>query len=175
MPPQRRENMQPGLIVRLVTNRARQLNVAAQLGVIAWQCFEGDVWGEGFHSFSFLRSLEYSACDMKARANIRPRLKCLAAMRRTFCPATPIIHHANHEAFNDARVDAAASFCRAGTGMVRRHNQSRIMEKPRMKYSYRSSQFVHYKLIGGHHGLQVSESFVYADEAKQLVAAFLLQ
>lgn len=38
-----------------------------------------------------------------------------------------------------------------------------------------SPLFVHYKLIGGNHGLQVSGSFVYADEAKQLVAAFLLQ
>jgi poly(3-hydroxybutyrate) depolymerase len=46
---------------------------------------------------------------------------------------------------------------------------------PFVKYSYRSGQFVHYKLIGGNHGLQVSGSFVYADEAKQLIAAFLLQ
>jgi poly(3-hydroxybutyrate) depolymerase len=45
---------------------------------------------------------------------------------------------------------------------------------PFVKYTYRSGQFVHYKLIGGNHGLQVSGSFVYADEAKQLVAAFLL-
>ena len=44
-----------------------------------------------------------------------------------------------------------------------------------VKYSYRSGQFVHYKLIGGNHGLKVGDSFVYADEAKQLVAAFLLQ
>ncbi len=44
-----------------------------------------------------------------------------------------------------------------------------------VKYTYRSGQFVHYKLIGGNHGLQVSGSFVYADEAKQIVAAFLLQ
>lgn len=46
---------------------------------------------------------------------------------------------------------------------------------PFVKYTYRSGQFVHYKLIGGNHGLQVSGSFVYADEAKELVAAFLLQ
>ena len=46
---------------------------------------------------------------------------------------------------------------------------------PFVNYSDRSGQFVHYKLIGGNHGLQVSGSFVYADEAKQLVAAFLLQ
>ena len=44
-----------------------------------------------------------------------------------------------------------------------------------MKYTYRSGQFVHYKLIGGNHGLQVGGSFVYADEAKGIVAAFLLQ
>ena len=37
------------------------------------------------------------------------------------------------------------------------------------------SPLITYKLIGGNHGLQVSGSFVYADEAKQLVAAFLLQ
>jgi poly(3-hydroxybutyrate) depolymerase len=46
---------------------------------------------------------------------------------------------------------------------------------PFVKYTYRSGQLVHYKLIGGNHGLQVSGSFVYADEAKQIVAAFLLQ
>jgi len=46
---------------------------------------------------------------------------------------------------------------------------------PFVKYSYRSGQLIHYKLIGGNHGLQVSGSFVYADEAKQLVATFLLQ
>ena len=46
---------------------------------------------------------------------------------------------------------------------------------PFVKYTYRNGQFVHYKLIGGNHGLQVSGSFVYAEEAKELVAAFLLQ
>ena len=46
---------------------------------------------------------------------------------------------------------------------------------PFVKYTYRSGQFVHYKLIGGNHGLQVGGSFVYADEAKGIVAAFLLQ
>ncbi|MFN7561411.1 MAG: hypothetical protein ACK5TH_06500, partial [Prosthecobacter sp.] len=46
---------------------------------------------------------------------------------------------------------------------------------PFVKYTYRSGQFVHYKLIGGNHGLQVGGSFVYADEAKQIVSAFLLQ
>ena len=45
---------------------------------------------------------------------------------------------------------------------------------PFVKYTYRSGQIVHYKLIGGNHGLQVSGSFDYADEAKQIVAAFLL-
>ncbi len=44
-----------------------------------------------------------------------------------------------------------------------------------VRYTYRSGQLVHYKLIGGNHGLQVSGSFAYADEAKQIVAAFLLQ
>jgi poly(3-hydroxybutyrate) depolymerase len=46
---------------------------------------------------------------------------------------------------------------------------------PFVKYAYRSGQLIHYKLIGGNHGLQVGGSFVYADEAKQIVAAFLLQ
>jgi len=46
---------------------------------------------------------------------------------------------------------------------------------PFVKYTYRSGQIVHYKLIGGNHGLQVGGSPVYADEAKQIVAAFLLQ
>jgi hypothetical protein len=46
---------------------------------------------------------------------------------------------------------------------------------PFVKYTYRSGQVIHYKLIGGDHGLRVSGSTVYADEAKQLVAVFLLQ
>jgi poly(3-hydroxybutyrate) depolymerase len=46
---------------------------------------------------------------------------------------------------------------------------------PFVKYTYRSGQLVHYKLIGGNHGLQVGGSFVYADEAKGIVSAFLLQ
>ena len=46
---------------------------------------------------------------------------------------------------------------------------------PFVRYTYRSGQFVHYKLIGGDHGLRVALSTVYADEAKQIVAAFLLQ
>jgi poly(3-hydroxybutyrate) depolymerase len=46
---------------------------------------------------------------------------------------------------------------------------------PFVKYTYRNGQVVHYKLIGGDHGLRVSGSTVYADEAKEIVAAFLLQ
>lgn len=45
---------------------------------------------------------------------------------------------------------------------------------PFVKYSYRSGQVIHYKLIGGDHCLGVSCSTVYATEAKQLIAAFLL-
>lgn len=45
-----------------------------------------------------------------------------------------------------------------------------------VKYTYRSGQIVHYKLIGGTHGLSVTGSSTnYATEGKQLVAAFLLQ
>jgi poly(3-hydroxybutyrate) depolymerase len=46
---------------------------------------------------------------------------------------------------------------------------------PFVKYAYRNGQVIHYKLIGGDHGLRVSGSTVYADEAKEIVAAFLLQ
>jgi poly(3-hydroxybutyrate) depolymerase len=46
---------------------------------------------------------------------------------------------------------------------------------PFVKYTYRNGQVVHYKLIGGDHGLRVSGSTVYAEEAKEIVAAFLLQ
>ena len=47
---------------------------------------------------------------------------------------------------------------------------------PFVKYTYRSGQVVHYKLIGGDHGLRVNGTdFTYAEEAKQIVAAFLLQ
>ena len=45
---------------------------------------------------------------------------------------------------------------------------------PFVKYSYLSGQVIHYKLNGGDHGLRVS-STVYADEAKQIIATFLLQ
>jgi len=34
---------------------------------------------------------------------------------------------------------------------------------------------IHYTLIGGDHGLRVSGSSVCATEAKQIIAAFLLQ
>jgi poly(3-hydroxybutyrate) depolymerase len=46
---------------------------------------------------------------------------------------------------------------------------------PFVKYSYRGGQVVHYKLTGGDHGLRVGGSTVHADEARQIVAAFLLQ
>lgn len=46
---------------------------------------------------------------------------------------------------------------------------------PYVKYSYRGGQVVHYKLTGGDYGLRVGGSTVYADEARQIVAAFLLQ
>jgi hypothetical protein len=44
-----------------------------------------------------------------------------------------------------------------------------------VKYSYRNGQVVHYKLVGGTHGLAVNGSNVYATEANQLIASFLLQ
>lgn len=44
-----------------------------------------------------------------------------------------------------------------------------------MKYSYRNGQVVHYKLVGGNHGLVVNGSNAYATEANQLIASFLLQ
>ncbi len=44
-----------------------------------------------------------------------------------------------------------------------------------VKYSYRNDQVVHYKVNGGDHGLRVGGSTVYADEAKQIIANFLLQ
>ena len=46
---------------------------------------------------------------------------------------------------------------------------------PFVKYSYRKGQVVHYKLVGGNHGLAVNGSNVYATEANQLIASFLLQ
>jgi poly(3-hydroxybutyrate) depolymerase len=46
---------------------------------------------------------------------------------------------------------------------------------PFVRYSYLNGQVIHYKLIGGDHGLRVSGSTVFADEAKEIVAAFLLQ
>jgi poly(3-hydroxybutyrate) depolymerase len=46
---------------------------------------------------------------------------------------------------------------------------------PFVKYSYRNGQVVHYKLVGGNHGLAVNGSNAYATEANQLIASFLLQ
>ena len=46
---------------------------------------------------------------------------------------------------------------------------------PFVKYSYRNGQVVYYKLVGGTHGLAVNGSTVYATEANQLIASFLLQ
>ena len=54
-------------------------------------------------------------------------------------------------------------------------NGSNGYSAPFVKYSYRNGQVIHYKLIGGNHGLSVGSSNVYAIEAKQIVAAFLLQ
>jgi len=44
-----------------------------------------------------------------------------------------------------------------------------------VKYTYLNGRVVHYKLIGGNHGLLVGANTAYATEAKQIVAAFLLQ
>jgi len=54
-------------------------------------------------------------------------------------------------------------------------NGTKGYSAPFVKYSYRDGQVVHYKLIGGDHGLPVGGSNVYAIEAKQIMAAFLLQ
>jgi hypothetical protein len=40
---------------------------------------------------------------------------------------------------------------------------------------HRSGQVVHFKLIGGDHGLGVGGSNVCSTEANQIIAAFLLQ
>lgn len=45
---------------------------------------------------------------------------------------------------------------------------------PFVKYTYLAGQVVHYKLIGGTHGLSVNGNNAYATEAKQLIATFLL-
>ncbi len=45
---------------------------------------------------------------------------------------------------------------------------------PFVKYAYLSGQVVHYKLIGGNHGLRVGSNTAYATEANQLIATFLL-
>ena len=46
---------------------------------------------------------------------------------------------------------------------------------PFVKYTYLDGQVVHYKLIGGDHGLRVGTDTAYATEARQIVATFLLQ
>jgi poly(3-hydroxybutyrate) depolymerase len=44
-----------------------------------------------------------------------------------------------------------------------------------VRYSYRNGQVVHYKLIGGDHGLAVGGSNTFSLEADRIIAAFLLQ
>lgn len=44
-----------------------------------------------------------------------------------------------------------------------------------VKYSYVGGQVVHYKLIGGNHGLRVGTNTAYSTEANNLIATFLLQ
>lgn len=46
---------------------------------------------------------------------------------------------------------------------------------PFVRYSYLDGQVVHYKLIGGNHGLQVDNSSTYSTEANQIIAEFLVQ
>ena len=46
---------------------------------------------------------------------------------------------------------------------------------PFVKYTYRDGQVVHYKLIGGDHGLLVGGGTAYAVEAREIVATFLSQ
>jgi len=45
---------------------------------------------------------------------------------------------------------------------------------PFVKYNYLNGQVVHYKLIGGDHGLRIGSNTSYATEANQLIATFLL-
>jgi hypothetical protein len=45
---------------------------------------------------------------------------------------------------------------------------------PFVKYTYLNGQVVHYKLIGGDHGLRIGNNTSYATEANQLIATFLL-
>jgi hypothetical protein len=45
---------------------------------------------------------------------------------------------------------------------------------PFVKYTYLNGQVVHYKLIGGDHGLRIGSNTSYATEANQLIATFLL-
>lgn len=46
---------------------------------------------------------------------------------------------------------------------------------PFVKYTYLNGQVVHYKLVGGNHGLSVNGNNAYSTEANQLIATFLLQ
>lgn len=92
---------------------------------------------------------------------MKPTLTCLAALLLL----TRFLHAQAMGETGPQLADAAGV---PGTG-------TNGYSAPSVKYSYGSGEFVHYKLIGGNHGLQVSGSVVYADEAKQLVAAFLLQ
>ena len=46
---------------------------------------------------------------------------------------------------------------------------------PFVKYTYCNGEVIHYKLVGGDHGLRVGGSTVYADEARQIIAEFLLK
>ncbi len=85
----------------------------------------------------------------------------------TFIPAQESIHHF-------ARIIAETGPQLAdGDGVP--GNGTNGYSTPFVKYSYLGGRVVHYKLIGGNHGLAVGGSFTYADEAKQIVAAFLLQ
>ncbi len=61
------------------------------------------------------------------------------------------------------------------TGVDYNDGETVSLVAPFVKYSYRSDQVIHYKLIGGDHGLGVSGNTVYTTEAKQIIAAFLLQ
>ncbi|GDY06066.1 hypothetical protein LBMAG51_08530 [Phycisphaerae bacterium] len=54
-------------------------------------------------------------------------------------------------------------------------NSTNGYSAPFVKYTYLNGQVVHYKLIGGTHGLSVNGSTAYATEANQIIATFLLQ
>ncbi len=54
-------------------------------------------------------------------------------------------------------------------------NSTNGYSAPFVKYTYLGGHVVHYKLIGGTHGLSVNGNNAYATEAKQIIATFLLQ